>query len=279
MNRRPVFLISCLCFGFAFFYIPILSLIVFSFNKSRLVTVWGGFSTQWYGKLFQNDQVIKAAALSLQIAITSATFATILGTMAGIALARFRKFRGRVVFSGLVTAPLIMPEVITGISSLMLFIMMAEWIGWPGSRGFTTITIAHITFSMTYVATIVQSRLTSMDIAIEEAAMDLGARPWRVLTDVTLPVISPAIFAGWLLAFTISLDDVVISNFTSGPGSTTLPILIWSKVKLGVTPDINALATIIITVVGIGVVIAGIVMHRAEARRERDIQMAIAQNG
>ncbi|WP_373504359.1 ABC transporter permease subunit [Aestuariivirga sp.] len=279
MKRRPVFLISCLCFGFAFFYIPILSLIVFSFNKSRLVTVWGGFSTQWYGKLFQNDQVIKAAALSIQIAITSATFATILGTMAGIALARFRKFRGRVVFSGLVTAPLIMPEVITGISSLMLFIMMAEWIGWPGSRGFTTITIAHITFSMTYVATIVQSRLSSMDIAIEEAAMDLGARPWRVLTDVTLPVISPAIFAGWLLAFTISLDDVVITNFTSGPGSTTLPILIWSKVRLGVTPDINALATIIITVVGVGVVIAGIIMHRAEARRERDIQMAIAQNG
>ena len=279
MKRRPVFLISCLCFGFAFFYIPILSLIFFSFNKSRLVTVWGGFSTQWYGKLFQNEQVLKAAVLSLQIAIISATFATILGTMAGIALARFRKFRGRVVFSGLVTAPLIMPEVITGISSLMLFIMMAEWIGWPGSRGFTTITIAHITFSMTYVATIVQSRLTSMDIAIEEAAMDLGARPWQVLTDVTLPVISPAIFAGWLLAFTISLDDVVITNFTSGPGSTTLPMLIWSKVKLGVTPDINALATIIITVVGIGVVIAGIIMHRAEARRERDIQMAIAQNG
>jgi putrescine transport system permease protein len=279
MNRRPVFLISCLCFGFAFFYIPILSLIIFSFNKSRLVTVWGGFSTQWYGKLFQNDQVLKAAALSIQIALTSATFATILGTMAGIALARLRKFRGRVMFSGLVTAPLIMPEVITGISSLMLFILMAEWIGWPGSRGFTTITIAHITFSMTYVATIVQSRLVSMDIAIEEAAMDLGAKPWRVLTDVTLPVIFPAILAGWLLAFTISLDDVVITNFTSGPGSTTLPILIWSKVKLGVTPDINALATIIITIVGIGVVLAGIIMHRAEARRERDIQMAIAQNG
>jgi putrescine transport system permease protein len=279
MSRRPVFLMSCLCFGFAFFYIPIISLIIFSFNKSRLVTVWGGFSTQWYGKLFQNDQVLKAAWLSIQIALTSATFATILGTMAGIALARFRQFRGRVMFSGLVTAPLIMPEVITGISSLMLFILMAEWIGWPGSRGFTTITIAHITFSMVYVATIVQSRLVSMDVAVEEAAMDLGARPWQVLTDVTLPVISPAILAGWLLAFTISLDDVVITNFTSGPGSTTLPILIWSKVKLGVTPDVNALATIIITIVGIGVVLAGIIMHRAEVRRERDIQMAIAQNG
>lgn len=278
MKRRPLFLITCLCFGFAFFYIPILSLIVFSFNRSRLATVWGGFSTQWYGKLLSNDQILKAAVLSLQIALTSALFATILGTMAGIALARFRRFRGRTVFSGLVTAPLIMPEVITGISLLMLFIFMAEWIGWPGSRGFTTITIAHTTFSLTYVATIVQSRLVSMDASIEEAAMDLGARPWRVLTDVTLPVISPAILAGFLLAFTISLDDVVITNFTSGPGSTTLPILIWSKVRLGVTPDINALATIIILTVGIGVVAAGIIMHRADVRRARDIQMAIAAN-
>ena len=279
MNRRPVFLISCLCFGFAFFYIPILSLIVFSFNKSRLATVWGGFSTQWYAKLLSNDQVIKAALLSLQIALTSATFATILGTMAGIALARFRRFPGRTGLSGLITAPLVMPEVITGISSLMLFILMAQWIGWPGSRGFTTITIAHITFSMAYVAVIVQSRLSSMDVALEEAAMDLGARPWRVLTDVTLPVIAPAILSGWLLAFTISLDDVVISSFTSGPGSTTLPLLIWSKVRLGVTPDINALATLIITLVGIGVVLAALILHRAEARRERDIQMALSQAG
>jgi putrescine transport system permease protein len=279
MNRRPIFLISCLCFGFAFFYVPILSMIVFSFNKSRLATVWGGFSVQWYWKLLQNDQILKAVTLSLQIAVVSASWATVLGTMAGISLARFRRFRGRSVFSGLVTAPLIMPEVITGISSLMLFILMAQWIGWPGSRGFTTITIAHITFSMTYVTTIVQSRLSSMDIAIEEAAMDLGARPWQVLTDVTLPVIFPAIMAGWLLAFTISIDDVVITNFTTGPGATTLPILIWSKVKLGVTPDINALATIIITIVGLGVLVAGILMHRADARRERDIQMAVAANG
>jgi putrescine transport system permease protein len=278
MNRRPIFLISCLCFGFAFFYIPIISLIFFSFNRSRLATVWGGFSTQWYGKLFHNEQVLKAAVLSLEIALVSATFATILGTMAGIALARFRRFRGRTIFSGLVTAPLIMPEVITGISMLMLFIMLAQWIGWPGSRGFTTITIAHITFSMTYVTTVVQSRLASMDIAIEEAAMDLGAKPWRVLTDVTLPVIAPAILAGWLLAFTISLDDVVITNFTSGPGSTTLPILIWSKVKLGVTPDINALATIIIVLVATGVIIVGVILNRAEKQRERDIQMAIASN-
>jgi len=278
MNRRPVFLITCLCFGFAFFYIPILSLIVFSFNKSRLVSVWGGFSTQWYGKLFENDQIIEAAKLSLSIALVSATIATILGTMAGIALARFKRFRGRTLFSGLVTAPLIMPEIITGISSLMLFILMADWIGWPGERGFTTVTIAHITFSMTYVTTIIHARLSSTDISIEEAALDLGSRPWQVLTDITLPVIAPALLSGWLLAFTISIDDVVITNFTTGPGATTLPILIWSKVKLGVTPDINALATMIILIVGVLVVTAGIIMHQAEARRERDIQMAINAN-
>jgi putrescine transport system permease protein len=278
MSRRPLFLYSCLCFGFAFFYVPILSMIVYSFNRSRLATVWGGFSTQWYGKLFANDQILNAAFLSLRIALLSATFATILGTMAGIALARFRRFRGRTLFSGLVTAPLVMPEVITGISTLMLFILMAKWIGWPAQRGFTTITIAHITFSMTYVTTIVQSRLLSMDRSIEEAAMDLGSRPWQVLRDVTLPVILPAIMSGWLLAFTISLDDVIITNFTTGPGATTLPILIWSKVKLGVTPDINALATLLISIVTIGVAAAGVIMFRAERRRERDIQLAIAEN-
>lgn len=278
MTRRPVFLLTCLAFGFAFFYVPIVSMIFFSFNKSRLATVWGGFSTQWYGKLFANDQIINAALLSLKIAFVSATLATVLGVMAGIALARFRTFRGRTLFSGFITAPLIMPEVITGISMLMLFILMAEWIGWPGQRGFTTVTIAHITFSMTYVATIIQSRLASADISIEEAAMDLGARPWQVLRDVTLPVIAPAILSGWLLAFTISLDDVVISSFTTGPGSTTLPILIWSKVKLGVTPDINALATIIIMVVTVCVVGAAIVMGRTERRRERDMQLAVKEN-
>jgi putrescine transport system permease protein len=253
-------------------------MIVFSFNKSRLATVWGGFSTEWYWKLFQNDQIINAAILSLEIAFVSATIATILGTMAGIALARFRRFRGRTMFSGLITAPLIMPEVITGISLLMLFIVMAEWIGWPGTRGFTTITIAHITFSMTYVTTIVQARLSSADISVEEAALDLGSRPWQVLRDITLPIISPAIVSGWLLAFTISLDDVVITSFTTGPGSTTLPILIWSKVKLGVTPDINALATIIVLVVAVGVGIATYFMHHMETRRERDTQMALKAN-
>ena len=196
MKNRPLFLYSCMCFGFAFFYIPILSMIFFSFNRSRLATVWGGFSLQWYGKLFNNAQIFKAAMLSLEIALLSATLATILGTLGGIALARFRRFRGRTLFSGFVTAPLIMPEVITGISMLMLFILMAEWIGWPGSRGFTTITIAHITFSMTYVTTIIQARLSSMDLSVEEAAMDLGSRPWQVMIDITLPIISPAILSG-----------------------------------------------------------------------------------
>ncbi len=278
MKQRSTFLFSMMTFGLAFLYVPIFSMVFFSFNKSRLATVWGGFSTQWYGKLFSNSQVIDAAILSLKIAVLSATFATILGTMAGLALARFRRFRGRALLSGLVTAPLIMPEVITGISSLLLFIMMAEWIGWPGQRGFTTITIAHITFSMTYVTVIVQSRLSAMDMSIEEAAMDLGSRPWQVLRDVTLPIISPAILSGWLLAFTISLDDVVITSFTTGPGYNTLPMLIWSKVKLGVTPDINALATVIVAVVAIGVAISAVVLTRADRRRERDIQMAIAAN-
>jgi len=278
MKRRPLFLISCLCFGFAFFYVPILSLIVFSFNKSRLVTVWGGFSTQWYGKLLHNEQILKAALLSLQIALASATLATILGAMAGIALARFHRFRGRTLLSGLVTAPLIMPEVITGISSLMLFIFMAEWIGWPSGRGFTTVTIAHITFSMTYVAVIVQSRLSSADVAIEEAAMDLGARPWQVLIDITLPVIAPALVSGWLLAFTLSWDDLVITSFVSGPGSTTLPQLIFSKVRLGVNPSINALATVMVLLVAVCIVVAGIWMQRQEKKRQRDVQLALAAN-
>lgn len=278
MRQKHYFLRTCLFVGFAFFYIPIFSMIVFSFNKSRLATVWGGFSTEWYVKLLANKQVINAAILSLEIAFVSATVATILGTMAGIALARFRRFPGRTLFSGFVTAPLIMPEVITGISMLMLFILMGQYIGWPGKRGFTTVTIAHITFSLTFVTTIVQSRLSSMDISIEEAAMDLGSKPWQVLKDVTLPIIAPAIMSGWLLAFTISLDDVVITNFTTGPGATTLPILIWSKVRLGVTPDINALASIIIVVVGICVGIAGILMNRAEKRREHDIHLANAAN-
>ena len=278
MKRSNTFLLTMLGFGFAFFYVPILSMIVYSFNASRLATVWGGFSTKWYGTLLSNKQVGKALWLSLEIALLSSTIATILGTMAGIALARFTRFRGRTLFSGLVTAPLVMPEVITGISSLIFFILMAQYVGWPSSRGFTTVTLAHITFSMVFVTTIVQSRMLSADRAIEEAAMDLGARPWQVLRDVTLPVIAPAILSGWLLAFTISMDDVVITNFTTGPGTTTLPILIWSKVKLGVTPDINALATLIVLTVGLCVLAAGVMMSRAERRAERDRRMAYRTN-
>jgi len=278
MGKRSTFLVTWLVFGFAFFYIPIFSMMFFSFNKSRLATVWGGFSTQWYGRLFNNSQVLDAAILSLEIAVMSATFATILGTMAGMALARFSRFRGRTLFSGLVSAPLVMPEVITGVSMLLLFVFMQQLIGWPAGRGMTTVTIAHTTFAMSYVAVVVQSRLTSMDRSLEEAAMDLGSKPFRVLFDVTLPIIAPAMISGWLLAFTLSLDDVVITSLTNGPGTTTLPIYIWGKVKLGVTPDINALATIIVVVVGIGVAIAGVLMHRAEKQRERDIQMAVAAN-
>ncbi len=274
MTRRPTFLLSVLAFGFAFFYVPILSMIVYSFNASRLATVWGGFSTKWYVSLWSNAKVIEALMLSLKIALVSATLATILGTMAGIAIVRMGKFRGRTLFSGLVTAPLIMPEVITGVSSLIFFLLLAQWIGWPAQRGFATITLAHITFSMVFVTTIIQARLLQFDQAIEHAAMDLGSRPWQVLFDITLPVIFPAILSGWLLAFTISLDDVVITSFTTGPGSTTLPLLIWSKVKLGVTPDINALATLMVLAVGLGVVIAGVVMTRAEARRMADERLA-----
>jgi putrescine transport system permease protein len=275
VRRLSPLLIGILCLGYAFFYVPILSMIVFSFNKSRLATVWGGFSTQWYGKLLKNQQVLDAAFLSVGIALVSATFATVLGTMAGMALARFRRFPGRTAFSGLVTSPLIMPEVITGISLALLFINLSFIFG---QRGATTITIAHITFSMSYVATIVQSRLSAMDHSVEEAAMDLGSKPFQVLFDVTLPTIAPAIISGWLLAFTLSLDDVVITNFTNGPGSTTLPIYIFSKVRLGVTPDMNALATIIITVVGAGVALAGLLMYRAERRRARDVQQAVSAN-
>ena len=277
-GRRPTFAFSVMCFGFAFLYVPILSMIFYSFNSSRLATVWGGFSTKWYGELLRNDLILEAAWLSLKIAAVSATFATLLGTMAGLALARFGRFRGRTLFTGMITAPLVMPEVITGLSLLLLFVALEEWIGWPDGRGASTITIAHITFSMAYVAVIIQSRLSSLDESLEEAAMDLGSRPFRVLIDITLPIISPALFSGWLLSFTLSLDYLVIASFTSGPGASTLPMVIYSKVRLGITPDINALATIMIVVVSIGVVIGGIVMTRQERRRLRDLRMAAADN-
>ena len=278
MQNRSVFLLSVLCFGFAFLYVPILIMMAYSFNASRLATVWGGFSTQWYGRLLENDQVIDAALLSLQIAVVSASFATLLGTLAGLTLARLGRFKGRTLFSGMISAPLIMPDVITGLSLLLLFVSLETLIGWPSGRGATTVTLAHITFSMAYVAVIIQSRLTSMDNSVEEAAMDLGSTPLRVLWDITLPIIAPAMVSGWLLSFTLSLDDLVIASFTNGPGSTTLPMLIFSKVKLGVTPDINALATLIVGVVTIGVVVAGFLMFRAEKQRNRDVQAAIAGN-
>ena len=263
MNKRSRFIFSVLTFGYAFLYIPLILVIVYSFNDSRIATVWGGFSTRWYGELLQNDQVLDAAFLSLRIAITAATAATILGTMAGLVLARFGRFKGRTLFSGMVFSPMIMPEVITGLSLLLLFVTLHQLTGWPGQRGFYTITIAHTTFSMAYVAIIVQSRLMAMDESLEEAAMDLGGRPLRVVFDITLPLIAPAMLAGWLLAFTLSLDDLVIASFVSGPGSSTLPMYIFSKVKLGVSPDINALATLIIAFICVGVAFAWIVMRRS----------------
>lgn len=245
-----------LAFGYAFLYIPLLSVVFFSFNDSQLATVWGGFSTRWYAELLRNEQVIDALLLSLRIGVSAATLATLFGTLAGIALARFGLFRGRNLFTGLVMSPMVMPEVITGLALLLLFVSLQQLTGWPGQRGFGTITLAHTTFAIAYVAVIVQSRLSSMDESFEEAAMDLGGRPFRVLIDITLPLIAPAMIAGWLLAFTLSLDDLVIASFVSGPGASTLPMLIFSKVKLGVTPDINALATLIILFVTIGVAIA-----------------------
>ena len=279
MNKnRSYFLLTALAFGFAFLYVPILSLIVYSFNASKLVTVWAGFSTKWYGTLLQNDQILQAAWLSVRIAFVNATFAVCLGTLAGFVLARFGRFRGRFALTGMVTAPLVMPEVITGLSLLLMFVALDNIIGWPHGRGVTTITIAHITFSMAYVAVVIQSRLSSVDESIEEAALDLGARPAKVFFVITLPIIAPALVSGWLLAFTLSLDDLVIASFVSGPGSSTLPMVIFSKVRLGVSPEINALATIIVLIVATGIVAAGVLMNRAEKRRQRDVQMAIAAN-
>ncbi len=279
MNQtRPWFRIGSLIVGLAFLYIPIVSLVVFSFNKSRLVTVWGGFSTKWYGELMRNDQILNAAWLSLKIGALSATLAVVLGTIAGLVLARFGPFKGRTLLSGMTTAPLVMPEVITGLSLLLLFVTMEQLVGWPAGRGMTTIVISHITLTMAYVTVIVQSRLASMDDSLEEAAQDLGARPAKVFFVITLPIILPALLSGWLLAFTLSLDDLVITSFVAGPGSSTLPMVVFSKVRLGVSPDINALATIFVTIVSIGVAVAGFLMARQQKVRERDVQMALAAN-
>jgi putrescine transport system permease protein len=257
--KRGWFLPTAAIAGFVFLYAPILSLIIFSFNESKLVTVWGGFSTKWYGELLNDPKIMKAAGISLQVGVISATLAVILGTLCAYVLVRFRGFFGKPILQGLSTAPLVMPEVITGLSMLLLFVAVEPLIG---GRGMLTIIIAHTTFCMAYVTVVVQSRLVDMDGSLEEAAQDLGARPVRVFFDVTLPVISPALISGWLLAFTLSLDDLVIASFTSGPGSTTLPIEIFSKVRLGVSPDINALATLIIAFVAIGVGLAAFLMRK-----------------
>jgi putrescine transport system permease protein len=266
-------LISILCIGIAILYIPILVLIGYSFNASSLVSVWGGFSTTWYTQLLHNDQVLDAAWLSLQIGVVVSTGAVILGTLAAIALVRFKIFRGRLLLTGMVNAPLVMPEIITGITQLLLFISMLHVVGWP-HRGFTTIAIAHIAFCTAYVTVTVQSRLQSADQSLEEAAMDLGSGPVRAFLDTTLPIIAPALASSWLLSFTLSLDDLVISSFVSGPGASTLPMVIFSKVKLGVSPDVNALASLVICLVGVGIVIAGSLMRRNERQRVLDAQMA-----
>ena len=268
---------TALAFGFAFLYVPILAMVAFSFNNSRLVTVWDAENSptlKWYSALLQNQQILDAAELSLRIAVLNATGAAVLGTMVGLALARFGKFRGRALLSALTTAPLVMPEVITGLSLLLLFVALEQAIGWPAGRGVTTITIAHITFSMSYVAVIVQSRLSGFDDALEEAAMDLGAKPLTVFRRITFPLIFPAILSGWLLSFTLSWDDLVISQFVAGPGSTTLPMIIFSKVRVGVTPDINALATLMVLVVAIGVVGSALLLQRQQKRLMRDQQLA-----
>jgi putrescine transport system permease protein len=262
MKRSRWPLLAVLGFGYAFLYVPVLLLIVYSFNESRLVTVWSGFSVKWYGELLANRQLLDAAWLSVRIAAVNATFAVILGTLAANALVRHGRFRGRTGFELLLTAPLVMPDVIIGLSLLLLFVAMQQIIGWPDGRGFTTIAIAHITFSMAYVAVVVRARLAQMDRSLEEAAMDLGARPLTVYRSITLPLIAPALLSGWLLAFTLSLDDLVIASFVSGPGSTTLPMVIYASVRMGVSPQINALATVIVALVTLAVVVAALTMRQ-----------------
>ncbi|MCC6982997.1 MAG: ABC transporter permease subunit [Bauldia sp.] len=255
------FNVTSVTLGFAFLYLPIVLLVIYSFNASRLVTVWGGFSTQWYGALFQNRELLDAAWVTLRVALLSATAATFLGTLGAVALVRFGGFRGRTLFAGMIYAPLVMPEVILGLSLLLLFVAVGF------ARGFWTIVLAHVTFTMCFVAVVVQSRLVTFDRSLEEAALDLGAHPLTAFIQVTLPLIAPAVLAGWMLAFTLSLDDLVIASFVSGPGATTLPMKIYSQVRLGVTPEINAASTILIGLVTAGVIVASIVQKRRATRR------------
>ena len=267
--RKPTwFNVVSLTLGFAFLYIPMIILVLFSFNSSKLVTVWAGFSTKWYGELLGNEAFLDAAWVTIKVAIISSSIATVLGTMAAFVLVRAGRFRGRTLFSGMIYAPLVMPEVITGLSLLLLFIAVGL------DRGVTTIVLAHATFSMCYVSVVVSSRMASFDESLEEAALDLGCTPWDAFKSVTLPIIMPAVASGWLLAFTLSLDDLVIASFTAGPSSTTLPIKIYSSVRLGVSPEINALSTMIIGLVTIGVLVASITSKRAIQRQKNDELLA-----
>jgi putrescine transport system permease protein len=268
MRKLTWFNTVSLTFGFAFLYIPMVILVVYSFNESKLVTVWAGFSTKWYGELLRNQAFLDAAWVTLKVAVISSAIATVLGTMAAFVLVRSGRFFGRTLFSGMIYAPLVMPEVITGLSLLLLFIAIGL------DRGVTTIVLAHATFSMCFVSVVVSSRMATFDESLEEAAMDLGCSGWDAFKSVTLPIIAPAVISGWLLAFTLSLDDLVIASFTAGPSSTTLPIKIFSSVRLGVSPEINALSTVIITLVAVGVITASIASKRAIVRQKRDQQIA-----
>jgi putrescine transport system permease protein len=268
--------ITVLSLGYLFLYIPIISLVVYSFNSSQLVTLWGGFSFKWYGALLQDDELITAAWLSLKIALLTAFASVAIGTWAGFVLARFGRFRGFTLFSGMINAPLVIPEVIQGISLLLLFVAMEQLLGWPRGRGLVTIWIGHVMLCMSYVAIIVQSRVKELNKSLEEAALDLGATPLRVFFLITLPLISQALVSGWLLSFTLSIDDLVLSAFLSGPGSTTLPLVVFSRVRLGLNPEMNALATLFISIVTLGVVAANLYMQSRERKRERDMKMAFA---
>jgi putrescine transport system permease protein len=276
-SGNNAFRITALCIGIAVMYLPILVLIGYSFNASPLVNVWGGFSTVWYGELLRHRSLLDSALLSLEVAVTASTAAVVLGTLAAIALVRFARFPGRFLLTGMVTAPLVMPEVITGITQLLLFVSLLQTFSWP-HRGFVTIVLAHVTFCIAYVTVTVRSRLQGADRSLEEAAMDLGAGPTRAFVEITLPLITPALLASWLLSFTLSLDDLVISSFVAGPATNTLPMLIYSKVRLGISPVINALASIIIAVVGTCVIGAGWLMRRAEERRELERRAAERAN-
>lgn len=260
-----------LVIGLLFLYLPMFVLVVYSFNASRLVSVWAGFSTEWYGALLQDQQLLSAVWMSLRIAFYSASMAVCIGTLASFVMTRFQRFRGRTMLSSMITAPLVMPEVITGLSLLLLFVQMAQLIGWPQDRGMATIWIAHTTFCSAYVAVVVSARLREVDRSIEEAAMDLGATPLKTFFIITIPMIAPALVSGWLLAFTLSLDDLVIASFVSGPGATTLPMVVFSSVRLGVSPKINALATIIIVTVSIVAFIAWYLVQRSEEKRRQPL--------